>query len=61
MKGDGEGIIMVKSRSIDVSAHPREIYRRVEKDLEEKGYKVKEVKELDPYAKDHACIVIRRS
>jgi len=61
LKGDGEGIIMVKSRSIDVSAHPREIYRRVEKDLEEKGYKVKEVKELDPYAKDHACIVIRRN
>ena len=61
LKGDGEGIIMVKSRSIDVSAQPREIYRRVEKDLEENGYKIKEVKELDPYAKDHACIVIRRS
>ena len=61
LRKGGEGIIMVKSRSIDVSAKPREIYRRVMKDLGERGYNVKKVIELDPYAKDHACIVVGRS
>ena len=57
---DGEGIIMVKSRSIDTTAEPEEVYGRVIDRIEKGGYEIRDVKKLDPHAKDHACIIIKR-
>jgi len=57
---DGVGIIMVKSRSIDTTAEPEGVYGKVIDRIEREGYRIREMKKLDPYAKDHACIVIKR-
>ncbi len=60
LKKGGTGIIMVKARSIDVTARPGNIYERFGQELERSGYTVIKVIELDPFQKDHAAIVVIR-
>ena len=55
----GYGIIAVKSRSIDVVKKPKEIYKKTIEKIEEAGGKVIEIKELEPFEKDHALIVCK--
>ena len=50
-------MLAVKSRSIDVTKEPSEIYAREVKVLEGNGFNVTEVIRLEPYEKDHAMIV----
>ena len=53
-------MISVKARSVDVAAHPRDVYERVAIEVAEMtGYEVVETLDLGPYEKDHAAIVIR--
>jgi fibrillarin-like pre-rRNA processing protein len=52
------GILMVKSRSIDISLNPNEVYKEVLKELRSNGYKIIEKIKLDPYSKDHMGIII---
>ncbi|MEM0480841.1 MAG: fibrillarin-like rRNA/tRNA 2'-O-methyltransferase [Candidatus Aenigmatarchaeota archaeon] len=59
-KENSYGIIAIKSRSIDVVKKPKEVYREVESYLKEKGLKIVERVELDPYQKDHALIVVKK-
>ncbi|MEM0476634.1 MAG: fibrillarin-like rRNA/tRNA 2'-O-methyltransferase [Candidatus Aenigmatarchaeota archaeon] len=54
------GMIAIKSRSIDVTKKPKEVYREVENYLKERNLKIIERVELDPYQKDHAIIVVRK-
>jgi fibrillarin-like pre-rRNA processing protein len=60
LKPKGFGILLVKARSIDVTARPREIYKRSEDELKGHGLKVLESLILKPYEKDHAAIVVKR-
>ncbi len=60
LKPKGFGILMVKARSIDVTARPKDIFKRTEGELREHGLKVLESLILKPYEKDHAAIVVRR-
>lgn len=60
-KEDCYGMIAIKSRSIDVTKKPKDVYREVESYLKERGLKVLERVYLDPYQKDHAIIVVKRS
>jgi len=57
LKKDGQGIIMVKARSIDVSLKPKQAYNLVTKDLEENGFKIIDLIDISRYEKDHAAIV----
>lgn len=57
LKKDGFAMISVKSRSIDVSADPGEIYKKVEEKLS-KEFNVIDKKRLDPYEKDHIMFTI---
>lgn len=50
------GILMVKSRSIDVAERPRNIYSIVLKELQGRC-QVLDRRELDPYEKDHMAIL----
>ncbi len=52
------GILMLKSRSIDVNRRPRDVYSDVKRSLSSKLLKVREVVELDRFAKDHAAFVV---
>lgn len=54
------GIISVKARSVNVAAHPREVYDQVARDITDlSGYEVVEMVDLGPFEKDHAAIVVR--
>jgi len=51
------GIAMIKARSIDVAKKPNEVFKEVEKKIEER-YKIRKAIKLSPYAKDHIAIFV---
>jgi len=57
LKRDGWALMAVKSRSIDVTRPPKEIYEEQINTLIERGFEVEEMIELEPYEKDHAMVV----
>ena len=59
LKSGGYGMISIKSRSIDVTKEPEEVFREVEKELSE-YFEVVERISLEPYEKDHALIVVKK-
>ena len=52
------GILMLKSRSIDVNREPREVYSKVRKQLIEKQLKIRAMVDLDRFARDHAAFIV---
>ncbi|OGS42035.1 MAG: hypothetical protein A3K67_07805 [Euryarchaeota archaeon RBG_16_62_10] len=52
------GILMLKSRSVNVNRRPKDVYSEVRKALVSARFKVREVIDLDRYAKDHAAFVV---
>lgn len=60
LKKDSFGMIAVKARSTDVSKPPEEIYRGVEKKLEDDGYEVIVKTDISHRQKDHMIIVVRK-
>jgi len=57
MEDEGQGMIMIKARSIDVTRKPRKIFREETSRLKEHGFRVVDKVDLDPYEKDHRCLV----
>ena len=57
LKEEGQGIFMIKARSIDVTRKPRQIFREEASKLKEHGFRVLDKVDLDPYEKDHRCLV----
>ncbi|MDG6225304.1 MAG: fibrillarin-like rRNA/tRNA 2'-O-methyltransferase [Candidatus Thermoplasmatota archaeon] len=60
LAGDGIGYLMLKARSVDVTSDPGKIFEEAASILGKKGWSVMEVVELDPFQKDHACLIICR-
>ena len=58
LKRNGDGILMVKARSIDVSLKPKDAYDIVCSELKDNGLKIKEKVDLTPYEKDHVAIIV---
>jgi fibrillarin-like pre-rRNA processing protein len=52
----GDFLLVVKSRSIDVTREPKQIFREEARILEERGYKVGEMVGLEPFEKDHCML-----
>ena len=52
------GILMLKSRSVNVNRKPRDVFAEVKKQLVAKTLKVREVVLLERYSKDHAAFVV---
>ncbi|MEA3202297.1 MAG: fibrillarin-like pre-rRNA processing protein [Thermoplasmata archaeon] len=53
-------MIAVKARSVNVAAHPREVYEQVAREVEERsGYEVVDSIDLGPFERDHAALVLR--
>lgn len=52
------GILMLKSRSVDVNRQPKDVFAEVRKQLVAKQLKVKSMTILERYAKDHAAFVV---
>ena len=59
LKPRGFAMLSIKSRSIDVTRPPGEIYRKELEKLQ-KHFQILEKRELDPYEKDHMLVVMRR-
>lgn len=58
LKTKGQGIIMIKARSIDVSLKPKIVYDRIIAKLKSNKFKIIDIIDLSHYEKDHASIVI---
>ena len=52
------GLLVIKSRSEDVTQDPERIYDEARRQLREAGLKVREAVRLDPMEKDHAMIAV---
>lgn len=57
LKDEGQGIFMIKARSIDVTRKPKQIFREEASKLKEHGFRIVEKIDLNPYEKDHRCLV----
>jgi len=58
LKENGQGIIMVKARSVDVSLKSKQVYELIIKDLEKHGLNIVDMVEISRYEKNHAAIAI---
>lgn len=59
LKKGGRLILIVKARSIDVLAAPKDVFRREAEKLEREGIVIDKIIELSPFDKDHALISAR--
>ncbi len=58
LKSNGQAIIMIKARSINVSLKPKEVYRDVIDRLKTNNIKIIDIIDLSKYEKDHSAILI---
>jgi fibrillarin-like pre-rRNA processing protein len=54
----GHGILVIKSRSVNVNREPSGVFKEVRRELVARRLKVAEVVDLGRYAKDHAAFVV---
>ena len=59
LKKGGFGLLAVKSRSIDITKKPKQIFNEVRLELE-KHITVVDYKMLDPFEKDHCMIIVKK-
>ena len=59
LKPDGFLLLAVKSRSIDITRTPKEVYESEIKKLKEANFKIVDWKTLDPFERAHAFIVAK--
>lgn len=55
----GYGFLAVKSRSIDVTRNPNEIFNEVEKELK-KEFVIIDKKRLEPFERDHCVFLVKK-
>ena len=60
LRPGGLGILMVKARSVSIAEDPRRIYERAERTLVDAGFAVVERRDLAPFEKDHAAVLVHR-
>lgn len=60
LRSGGWLLLAVKSRSIDVTRPPSEIYREEAEKLRNAGFAVEGTVELEPFSKDHVMIVAQQ-
>ncbi len=60
LKFDGYMMIAIKSRSIDVTKDPKQVYKEEKVKLQESDFEIVDIIDLEPYEKDHAMIVCKK-
>ncbi len=61
LKSGGHGLLAIKARSMDVTKHPKELFKQIKKQIEQhKDYTLSDYRELDPFEKDHAFFVVKK-
>jgi fibrillarin-like pre-rRNA processing protein len=61
LERDGIGFLAIKARSIDVIREPQALYREVVSELTGRGFRLLELLDLNPYERDHAFAVLRKT
>ncbi|MDI9623492.1 MAG: fibrillarin-like rRNA/tRNA 2'-O-methyltransferase [Methanothermobacter sp.] len=61
LKREGQGLLMIKARSIDVTRKPSIIFKEEEEKIKGSGFKVIERIRLEPYEKDHMALLVEFS
>ena len=60
LKSGGFGLLAVKSRSIDITKRPKQIFQQVRTKLE-KEITIVDYKILDPFERDHCMYVVKKN
>ncbi len=60
LKDNGWILLAVKAQSIDVTKEPSEVYKQEARVLRNRGFRVEQVVDLEPYDKMHAMILAQR-
>jgi fibrillarin-like pre-rRNA processing protein len=55
------GMLVIKSRSEDVTSQPSDIYKESEKRLKERGFTILDAVDLEPYEDSHRMVVFERA
>jgi len=55
------GVVAIKARSEDVTSEPSDVYKASEKRLKERGFKILDSKDLEPYENAHRMIIFKRN
>lgn len=61
LKEEGQGLITIKARSIDVAQKPKKIFKDEANKIKSKGYSIVEKIKLEPYEKDHVAFLVEKS
>lgn len=60
LKDSGTAMIAIKSRSVDVTMSPADVFSKEKQNLMQRGFTIVDTVRLEPYEKDHAMIVAKR-
>ncbi len=60
LRPGGTGFLVVKTRSIDVTAPPAEVVARARAALVKEGLEILDVRDLAPFEVDHALLAVRK-
>lgn len=61
LKEEGQGLITIKARSIDVVQKPKKIFKEEANKIKSKGYSIVEKIKLEPYEKDHVAFLVEKN
>jgi fibrillarin-like pre-rRNA processing protein len=61
LRKTGIGFLMIKARSVDVAARPRDVYAKTSAEVRAGGVDVLDVVDLAPFETDHAALIVERS
>jgi fibrillarin-like pre-rRNA processing protein len=61
LKPEGKAMIAIKSRSVDVTMEPSDVFEQEIKVLRRRNFKTTQIVRLEPYEKDHAIVLLERA
>lgn len=61
LKKGGKVMIAIKARSVDVTMDPSQVFKQEIRVLEDRSFKILDMRHLEPYEKDHAMILGERT
>jgi len=61
LKPDGWLMIAIKSRSIDVTMEPSDVFKQEVRVLEQRNFKIVQTVRLEPYEQDHAMVLAKNA
>jgi len=61
LKPRGSALIAIKSRSVDVTMEPADVFKQEIEILRKRKFKVIQTVRLEPYEKDHALVLVSRA